>query len=226
MTPDTPPAAILWDWDNTLVDGWAAIQAGLNAAFRAFGLPEWDRDSVLRNVRRSLRESFPELFGAAHWEQARDIFYAEVRARHLAVLTPMPGAAAALEAAGALGPQAVVSNKQGPLLRAEAAHLGWNRHFRALVGAGDAPADKPDPAPLLMAMAACGVSPGATVWYVGDTALDMQAARAANCTAVLLGEAHHDGGVGNAAPDHAFRDGHALAAHLRSLAKRRVAVNL
>ncbi len=88
------PRAILFDWDNTLVDGWAAIEAGLNAAFREFGLPLWDRTQVLANVRRALRESFPELFGA-DWERARDIFYAEVRACHLQVLQPMPGAAAA-----------------------------------------------------------------------------------------------------------------------------------
>ncbi len=221
MRPDTlpAPAAFLWDWDNTLVDGWAAIQAGLNAAFRAFGKPEWSREEVLRNVRRALRDSFPELFGAGHWEAAREIFYAEVRAHHLSVLSPMPGAAAAIEAAAALAPQGVVSNKQGPLLREEAAHLGWAPLFRALVGAGDAARDKPDPAPLLLALEACGVPAGPGVWYVGDTALDMQAARAAGCTAVLLGDAAHDGGVGNAAPDGAFADGHALAAHLRSLAK-------
>ena len=220
------PVAILWDWDNTLVDGWAAIEAGLNAAFRHFGKPEWSRAEVLRNVRRALRESFPELFGADRWEEARDIFYAEVRACHLRVLTPMPGAEAAIRAAALLAPQGVVSNKQGPLLRAEAAHLGWDRHFGALVGAGDAARDKPDPAPLLLALDAIGVSAGQAVWYVGDTALDMQAARAADCTAVLLGDAHHDGGVGNAAPDHAFPDGHALAAHLLSLANGSRAVNL
>jgi phosphoglycolate phosphatase len=224
--PEGLPSAILWDWDNTLVDGWAAIQAGLNAAFRAFGMPEWDRPTVLANVRRALRESFPELFGADGWERARDIFYAEVRAQHLSVLQPMPGAAQAIAAASLLAPQAVVSNKQGPLLRAEAAHLGWAPRFAALVGAGDAARDKPDPAPLLMALDVCDVMPGPSVWYVGDTALDMQAARAANCTAVLLGDAHHDGGVGNVAPDHAFRDGHALAAHLLSLANRSGAVNL
>ncbi len=216
------PAAILWDWDNTLVDGWAAIAAGLNAAFAAFGLPQWTLAEVKARVRRSLRESFPEIFGA-EWERARDIFYAEVRARHLAVLAPMPGAEAAIRAAAAIAvPQGVVSNKQGPLLRAEAAHLGWAPLFRALVGAGDAAADKPDPAPLRMALAACGGAgsdPGA-VWYVGDTALDMQAARAAGCAAVLLGSAEHDGGVGNAAPDRAFADGHALAAHLARLANR------
>lgn len=211
------PAAILWDWDNTLVDGWAAIEAGLNAAFRAFGLPEWDRAQVLGNVRKSLRESFPPLFGP-DWERARDIFYAEVRARHLEVVAPMPGAAAAILAAGRVAPQGVVSNKQGPLLRAEAAHLGWAGHFRTLVGAGDAARDKPDAAPILMALDALGVRASPAVWYVGDTALDMQAARAAGCRAVLLGDASHDGGVAAARPDAVFADGHALGAHLLSLA--------
>jgi phosphoglycolate phosphatase len=214
----TRPAAILWDWDNTLVDGWAAIQAGLNAAFRAFDLPEWDRETVLARVRKSLPESFPPMFGA-EWERARDIFYAEVRGCHLEVLSPMPGAAAAIAAAGALAPQAVVSNKQGALLRAEAAHLGWAARFGALVGAGDASADKPSPAPLLMALERIGVPASAQVWYVGDTALDMQAARAAGCRAVLLGDAAHDGGVNATTPDAVFADGHALQAHLLSLAK-------
>lgn len=220
MTPDRlpPPRVILWDWDNTLVDGWAAIQAGLNAAFAAFGLPLWTPGEVKARVRRSLRESFPELFGD-DWGRAREIFYAEVKARHLAVLSPMPGAQEALEVAASIAPLGVVSNKQGPLLRAEAAHLGWSPLFRALVGAGDAAADKPDPAPLRLALGPCGSEPGPEVWYIGDTALDMQAARAAGCAAILLGDAAHDGGVANAAPDAAFADGHALAAYLGTLVK-------
>ena len=212
------PAAILWDWDNTLVDGWAAIEAGLNATFRAFAMPEWGRATVLARVRGSLRDTFPGMFGA-QWERARDIFYAEVQRRHLAVLAPMPGAAAAILAAGRIGPQAVVSNKQGPLLRAEAEHLGWSGHFGALVGAGDAARDKPDAAPILMALGRIGVRASPAVWYVGDTALDMQAARAAGCRAVLLGDAAHDGGVRAAAPDDVFVDGPALEARLLWLAK-------
>jgi phosphoglycolate phosphatase len=220
VTPaDLPrPAALVWDWDNTLVDGWRAIAAGLNAAFDTFGLPQWTLEEVKARVRRSLRESFPEMFGA-EWERARDIFYAEVRARHLAVLTAMPGAEAALQAGAALAPMAVNSNKQGMLLRAEAERLGWASLFRALVGAGDAPADKPDPAPMRLALAGCGIGAGPAVWYIGDTALDMQAARSAGCTAVLLGDAAHDGGVANAAPDAVFADGYALASHLAGLAK-------
>ncbi|MCZ8150376.1 MAG: HAD family hydrolase, partial [Roseomonas sp.] len=185
MRPDAlgRPTCVLWDWDNTLVDGWAAIEHGLNVTFREFAMPEWDRATVLALVRGSLRDTFPGMFGA-EWERARDVFYAAVRSCHLDVLSPMPGAAAAIAAAGRIGKQGVISNKQGPLLRAEAVHLGWASGFAALVGAGDAAADKPDPAPFALALGACGVTAGAQVWYVGDTALDMQAARAAGCTAV------------------------------------------
>jgi phosphoglycolate phosphatase len=216
MPPDAPEA-ILFDWDNTLVDGWEAIHAALNATFRAFAMPEWSRAEVLARVRRSLRESFPQMFGA-EWTAARDIFHAEISRRHLDVLRPLPGSLAALDAAAPI-PLAIVSNKQGPILRAEARHLGWTPRFAALIGAGDAAADKPDPAPMRAALAALRHEASPRVWYVGDTALDMQAARAAGLRAVLLGDAAHDGGIAACAPDAHFADGHGLAAYLASLDK-------
>jgi phosphoglycolate phosphatase len=215
--PLPPPRALLWDWDNTLVDAWAGVQAGMNAALSAFGQAPWTREEVRARARLALSEAFPKLFGA-EWERARDIFYAEVRATHLAHIAPLPGSEQALAAAGAL-PQGVVSNKQGGILRAEAAHLGWEGCFGALVGAGDTPRGKPDPEPVLLALARLGVAPGPEVWFLGDTGVDMQAARAAGCSAVLIGDAEHDGGIANLAPDAGFADGHALAAELRRLAK-------
>jgi phosphoglycolate phosphatase len=211
------PRALVFDWDNTLVDGWPAVLAGLNAAFAAFAMPLWDHARMLREVRRSLRDSFPEIFGA-EWERARDIFTAEVRAVHLSVLRPLKGSAAMLDAAAKL-PLAVVSNKQGPILRREAEHLGWASRFRALLGAGDCAADKPDPAPMLAALAAVGTAPSPEVWYVGDTRLDMEAARRAGLSTVLLGDAAHDGGVPDDLCDARFDDGHALAAYLSGLDK-------
>ena len=212
------PPAILWDWDNTLVDGWAAIEAGLNATFRAFAMPEWDRAMVLSRVRGSLRDTFPGMFGA-DWERARDIFYDAVRANHLAVVQPMPGAGAMIAAAARLMPLGVVSNKQGPLLRAEAAHLSWAAQFGALVGAGDAAADKPDPAPMAMALDAMGLKPSPDIWYVGDNAMDMQAARRAGFVAVLIGDAAHDGGIATSSPDLHFPDADGLSVALHTLAK-------
>jgi phosphoglycolate phosphatase len=211
------PRALVFDWDNTLVDGWPAVLAGLNAAFAAFAMAPWDHARMLREVRRSLRETFPEMFGA-EWERARDIFTAEVRAVHLSVLRPLDGSAAVLDAA-ARWPIAVVSNKQGPILRREAEHLGWAGRFRALLGAGDCAADKPDPAPMRAALASVGAASGPDVWYIGDTRLDMEAARRAGVSAVLLGDAAHDGGVPDGLCDARFADGHALAAYLCRLDK-------
>jgi len=33
------PSVLLFDWDNTLVDGWVGITAALNATFTAFDKP-------------------------------------------------------------------------------------------------------------------------------------------------------------------------------------------
>ena len=42
-----------------------------------------------------------------------------------------------------------------------------------MIGAGDASADKPDPAPILLALDRLGRTADRSVWYLGDTALDM-----------------------------------------------------
>lgn len=210
------PSVLLYDWDNTLVDAWAGVTAALNATFDAFNVPCWTIEETRRRVRISLRESFPLMFGDA-WEQARDIFYRALEHEHLQHVTPMPGVAEAL-AAGSGRQQGVVSNKTGNFLRAEVAHLGWSGYFGAVIGAGDACSDKPHPAPILLALEHLGVRAGTHVWYLGDTALDMQTARAAGVTAILVGDALHDGGVEHAAPDIHFRSARELATRLRGLA--------
>jgi phosphoglycolate phosphatase len=216
LIPDRRPIVLLFDWDNTLVDGWVGIAAALNAALGAFDKPLWTVEDTKNRVRVSLKESFPLMFGDS-WEQARDIFYEAFRGDHLAHVTPMAGAGEAL-LAGAAWPRGVVSNKAGQYLRAEVAHLGWAEHFGAVIGAGDAAADKPDPAPILMALEQLGFPASPAVWYLGDTALDMIAAKAAGVTAVLVGNASHDGGVERAAPDLHVQSAHELAAWLKSMA--------
>ncbi len=118
------PSLLLWDWDNTLVDGWVGITAAMNAAFAAFALPRWTVDDTRRRARVSVKEAFPALFGS-EWRRAREIFYSTFSEDHLDHVTPMPGAADAL-AAGAAWPQGVVSNKRGdfPSRRGGASRLG------------------------------------------------------------------------------------------------------
>jgi len=161
------PRAVLFDWDNTLVDSWETLRVAINAALVAFGQAPWTIAETRQRVRRSLRDSFPELFGD-DWQQARDVFYKTFEAEHLKTVT---------------------------LLRREAEHLGWSGYFRSLVGATDAPRDKPDRAPVDQALAVLALSGKQTpqsqdVWFVGDTALDMQTAHAAGCVPVLFGAGH------------------------------------
>ena len=213
----TRPSILLYDWDNTLVDGWAGIAGALNATFSAFAMPLWSVEDTRARVRVSLRDSFPAMFGD-EWERARDIFYGALEAQHLQHVRPMPGAGDAL-LAGTPWPQGVVSNKAGHYLRAEVVHLGWADHFGAVIGAGDASADKPDPAPIFLALERMGASADRSVWYLGDTGLDMAAARAAGVTAVLVGDGAHDGGIDQSHYDLHFPSALDLAARLRALAR-------
>jgi len=210
------PSVLLYDWDNTLIDGWAGITAALNATFSAFGHALWTVEDTRNRVRVSLRESFPVMFGD-QWERARDIFYDTLTHQHLNHVTPMQGVPEVLQA-GTPWPQGVVSNKAGPFLRREVIHLGWSQFFGPVIGAGDAAADKPDPAPIHLALSQLGRTADPSVWYMGDTMLDMQAARAAGVTAVLIGNADHDGGVERAAPHIHFPSAEFLTARLRDLA--------
>jgi phosphoglycolate phosphatase len=192
VEPAAAPAAprvLLFDWDNTLVDTWPVIHASLADVFTHMGRTPWTLAEVRTRVRHSLRDSFPVLFGD-RWEEARDVFYAAFERRHIEALAPAPGAEALLQALQVRGlALGVVSNKAGGYLRKEAAHLGWDRYFKAVVGAGDATRDKPDLAAVQHALEAMDVAPDhdpALIWFVGDSNVDMQVAHAAGCLPVLI----------------------------------------
>jgi phosphoglycolate phosphatase len=186
----TKPSAIIFDWDNTLIDSWETIHEALVMTFEKMGRKPWTLAETKSRVSHSLKNSFPNLFGP-RWDEARKIYLDSYAAIHLARIAPIAGAAALLRDLHAKGFHlAVVSNKTGASLRTEAAHVGWSGYFARLVGAGDASHDKPDPAGFRLALEGSGIALGRGVWYVGDTALDMESARAAGTTGVLLGEPH------------------------------------
>jgi len=180
------PKAILFDWDNTLVDSWEVIHLTLNATLTNYGMEPWTAAQTRQRVRKSLRDSFPVLFGD-HWREAADYFYAYFETIHLEKLTPLPGAAELLADISAAGIYlGVVSNKTGAYLRREAEFLGWDRHFSKIVGANDAKNDKPSPDPVHLALSAGPVKAGAEVWFVGDADIDMECAVNTGCIPVLL----------------------------------------
>ncbi len=141
-----------------------------------------------------------------------------IRRTHLDFLTPLDGAEALLQQLAAeslyLG---VVSNKNGDLLRDEADHLGWRKYFSHIVGATDAERDKPDPAPLLMALQDFAGDAGREIWFIGDAVSDMECAKRGGATAVLIGEKEADSDEFSAfRPDFAVNNAFELAKYLDS----------
>ncbi len=187
MTAPSAPRAVVFDWDNTLVDSWHIIHEALHETFVAFDRTPWTIDETKAWVRHSMREAFPRLFGA-HAEAAVERFSGAYRRVHLARIRPMVGATEVLDDLVGEGVYlAVLSSKNGDVLRAEANHLGLARYFSRLVGATDTAVDKPSPVALNHALEPSGVPAGAEVWYVGDTGIDVVCARRSDCIAVIVG---------------------------------------
>jgi len=180
------PKAILFDWDNTLVDSWTVIFDALNFTLESFGKEPWSITKTKTRVSKSLRDSFPDLFGEK-WEKAAEIFYRRFDDIHISRLKPSEGAQKMLSDIFKQDIfMGVVSNKRGDYLRKEVCHLGWDKYFSSLVGATDAENDKPSPEPVALALSGCGHKSGSQIWFVGDANIDMECAYSADLTPVLL----------------------------------------
>ncbi|MBR1778575.1 MAG: HAD family hydrolase [Alphaproteobacteria bacterium] len=192
------PAAVLFDWDNTLMDTTPILYKAFCVLREHFSLPEYSMEEYQKQTGLSLRETFPNLFGD-QWEAAKQVYLNAYRAHHLDMLTPFDQArevvAFAYKKTGKVG---VVSNKTGAILREEIAYLGWEKYFFAVVGAGDAERDKPAPDPVFKALEGTGIvyekgCLSAPVWFVGDGNADMECARAAGCLPVRMASENKDG---------------------------------
>lgn len=168
------PRAVLFDWDNTLIDSWSLIGHAMNETLKAFGQKPWTNNEVEARARASMRDSFPALFGA-EWQEAARYYTESYAAIHLDHLRPLTGAEGLLRRLHEKGTYcAIVSNKRGHFLRAESEILGWNRFLHTLVGAGDSEKDKPAPEHAFAALAPSGSLDVSNVWFVGDTDIDLR----------------------------------------------------
>ena len=186
------PKAVLFDWDNTLVDTWPVIHEAMVATFEAMGQEPWTLEQTKARVRKSMRDAFPALFGD-DWQKAGDIYQNYYKAHHLAKLQPLPQAKEVLERVKELGLfSCVVSNKKGPTLRLEVEHMGWGPLFDSIIGSDDAGRDKPHADPVHLAFKKTHIAPAADVWFVGDSDVDLECALNTGCTAILYGESAKD----------------------------------
>lgn len=180
------PKAVIFDWDDTVVNNWEIAVKTFNATLVHMGMEAWSEPDIRRRTGQSARDIFMSLFGE-RWQEADHVYYRtfmDMIAGNVRIHDNIENVLKTLKENDVY--MAVVSNKRGELLRKEAESIGFAPYFGAIVGAGDAEKDKPDPAPVLMALKGSGISPSPDVWFIGDSHADMQCAHNSGCSAVLI----------------------------------------
>lgn len=210
------PDAVFFDWDGTLVDTLPGLLLAHNYVREQFALPLWTRDEFYQQMKFSSRELYPMIYGdkaPAAFDHLKT-FMDENHLKHLHVLEHSGELLKQLHEAGI--PVGIVSNKRHEFLIREVTHLDWGRYVRSIIGAGKSEKDKPSGIPIRNAMAEAKVSPDSQkVWYVGDSDIDMVAARDAGCVPVLIFHGKdNDEVMKTHSPPYVFQDCIALAAYL------------
>ncbi|WP_456451585.1 HAD family hydrolase [Hydrogenimonas sp.] len=170
---------ILFDLDGTLIDSTEAILESFAVAYESFGEPVPDEAEIRRRIGEPLSKMFAEMGVAKASVEAHVAAYkAHYRniSRQKTVL--LPTAREAVERAAGFARLGVVTTKTGKYSIELLEHLGLMSFFEALVGSEDVTRHKPHPEPVLEALRRMGCDTR-DCWMVGDTLMDIEAARAA-----------------------------------------------
>jgi len=174
-------AAVLFDWDGTLVDSAEASYRCYVRLFDSFGIG-FDRARFERTYSPNWQRTY-EAVGLARelWPEADRRWlehYGQERTRLV------PGARQALARLDEAGiAQGVVTSGDRSRVSRELAELEVDGYFKTVVYGGDTDKRKPHPEALLLALGRMAVTPDRAA-YVGDSPEDVEMARAAGVRAV------------------------------------------
>jgi HAD superfamily hydrolase (TIGR01509 family) len=172
---------VLFDWDGTLLNSYAADSAAYLAMFRALKVP-WG----IAELEANYSPNWYRVYRAARIPRAKWDVADRVWRLNYAKQAPklLPGARrviAQLSRQHALG--LVTSGDRDRVHRQLRDFRLWE-HFAARVCSGDTRLRKPHPAPLRLALRCMGMRPAETV-YVGDSPEDLEMARSAGVRAAI-----------------------------------------
>lgn len=182
------PKAIIFDWDNTLVDTEHITLNALNKTFKKFDKPTMTFEEFECAPALSAKKVFPFIFGEKHSSEAEKCFNDALHETHLDDLKLFNGAYEAIKEVNRNGLiTGIVSSKYGPTLRKEVEHLGLSKYFKDIIGSTDTVEDKPSIEPVKKILQKTNIEIGQEVWFVGDSIVDMQCAENGNLTPIFRG---------------------------------------
>ena len=210
---------VSFDLDGTLVDTASEIAEAANRALAAVGLAPRSTEQVALRIGAGTRTLVLALLrdaggaaATAHAEAALARFALEYAAIAGTACLAYPGAVAALDRLRSAGVRlACVTNKDAGYAERVLAACGLAAKFDLLVGGDTLPVRKPDAGVLGHVVAALGGAP-ATSAHVGDSRVDIEAARNAGVAAWAVPHGYNGGEpIASARPDRLFADLAAVA---------------
>jgi len=189
------------DLDGTLADTIPDLAEAANRMLREFGRPALEPalvrtfvgKGIPKLVERSLAGTLEGRVDGGLLARALPIYercYAEENGRHSVVF---PGVREGLQTLRDMQLRlACVTNKAERFTRALLVQLELARCFEQVIAGDTLPQKKPDPQPLLHACRGFGIAPG-DMLMIGDSANDVEAARAAGCPVFCVDYGYNEG---------------------------------
>jgi HAD superfamily hydrolase (TIGR01509 family) len=172
--------AILFDWDGTLLNSYAADVHAYLSMFRALDIKWTEREVAVHYSPNWLR-----VYGAAHlarskWREADRLW---AQAYKLEKPPLLAGARRVLHKLSSKFELGIVSSGNRARVRRQLREFALADYFSACVCSEDASKKKPNPEPLRLALKRMRLRPEHCV-YVGDTAEDIEMSRRAGVRAI------------------------------------------
>lgn len=175
--------ALLFDFDGTIVDtssSWRQM-TGASFAARGFALDDEMLDRVLVSPWEAVLPALSESDALAIEARLVD----SMREAYLEC-PPVPGLEPLLDHFANLPKAIVTSSYREDLVVPYLRRHGLDHHFAVVIGSEDCARLKPDPEAIRLALKRLNIGRSG-VWMIGDSAADVEAARAAGIRSVGLG---------------------------------------
>ena len=180
-----PPLALLFDLDGTLADSVALLLASFHHTFSAHGRPAPPDEEWIAGIGTPLMTQMRHLAPTEEDAQRMILTYREFqRTHHDEMLREFEGVGETLALLKSRRhPTALVTSKGNELAHRALSWLHLSRHIDVVVGMDSTERHKPEPEPVLHALAELGCTPSDAL-FLGDSPHDIRAGNAAGVTSV------------------------------------------
>ena len=186
------PKAILFDWDDTIIETWPHLYDIYKVIYDKYDTPIPSSDEMHEIAVRHGRQYTIDQIGKQALDDLIEL-YDQTFHERMALLPEVKDALDMLKSFNI--PMGIVSNKEHETLVLEVNKLQLDQYFNPSVGRCIKGA-KPSPDGALHALENMGIEPSKDVWFIGDSIVDHETARNGGFFSVVFGHGSHEGDLG------------------------------